>query len=59
VHAEGISALSPKDGVIGRQLVDSCETLTAARDVAEAIDVEYEPLLAITEAKEATTNATG
>src|SRR2546426_3807902 len=29
------------------------ETLTAARDAAEAIDVEYEPLPAITEAKDA------
>src|SRR5215813_5069802 len=30
------------------------ETLTAARDAAEAIDVEYDPLPAITEAKDAT-----
>src|SRR6516225_7488687 len=29
------------------------ETLTAARDAAEAIDVEYDPLPAITEAKDA------
>src|SRR5437660_544040 len=29
------------------------ETLTAARDAAEAIDIEYEPLPAITEAKDA------
>src|SRR5436305_7828036 len=29
------------------------ETLTAARDAAEMIDVEYEPLSAITEAKDA------
>src|SRR5207244_635501 len=33
--------------------VDVAETSTAARDAAEAIDVEYEPLPAITEAKDA------
>ncbi len=33
------------------------ETLTAARDAAEAIEVEYEPLPAVTEAKDAITPA--